>query len=280
MSSLFTAPTGLRAQRGVASFIAGLTPKGRAVLITLEVLLLLLLWQFLVGTLGLVNAVFFPPPLDVAQGFVELVQQGTLAENAIVSIQSWLTGFAIAVMIGVPLGLLMGSSVPVDRIFGPIAWTLYAAPAVAYQPLTKAWFGFGTGPVVFLIVISAVFPIMLNLAAGIRTTSPSLINAARVYGGSRMNVYRKILLPSAVPFLFAGLRQGAVLATIGMVVAELTGSSVGMGAVIIRSANTYNTDQSFAAIVLIVIWSVSMTQLVGVVERIVAPWNRRKEVGS
>ena len=71
-----------------------------------------------------------------------------------------------------------------------------------------------------------------------------------------------------------------MLATIGMVVAELTGSSVGMGAVIIRSANTYNTDQSFAAIMLIVIWSVSMTQLVGLVERWLAPWNRRKGAAS
>jgi len=276
MSSLFAVQAGSRGSKGVAGFIAGLSPRGRALLIAAEVVILLVIWQVLVGSLGLVNAVFFPPPLDVVDGLGDLIAAGTLGQAAASSAQSWLTGYGMAVLIAVPLGLLMGTSVPVDRVFGPIAWTLYAAPAVAYAPLTKAWFGFGAGPVVFLVVISAVFPIMLNLAAGIRTTSPSLLRAARVYGASRMEIYRKILLPSTVPFLFAGLRQGAVLATIGMVVAEITGSTVGMGAVIIRSANTYNTDQSFAAIALIVLWSISMTQLVSLIERIVAPWNRKK----
>jgi NitT/TauT family transport system permease protein len=273
MTALFSAG-GPRAQRGLAARIAALSPRGRVLVIAIEVLVLLVIWQLVVGVWGLINPVFFPPPLAVADGLGDLVAAGTLGENALVSLQAWLTGFALAVGIGVPLGLLMGSSVPVDRVVGPLAWTLYAAPAVAYQPLSKAWFGFGIGPVIFLVTISAVFPILLNVAAGIRTTNPSLIRAARVYGGGRLDLYRKVYLPSTVPFLFAGLRQGAVMATIGMVVAELTGSSTGMGALIMRSANTYRTDQSFAAILIVVIWSVSMTQLVSLIERRTAPWTR------
>ncbi|MRX43556.1 MULTISPECIES: ABC transporter permease [Agromyces] len=260
---------------GIAAWLAGLSGRGKALVLAGEVVVMLVVWELVVGVFGWINPVFFPPPSAVAQGFVELVQSGALAANLTVSIQAWLTGFAIAVVIGIPVGLLMGSVLPVDRIVGPIAWTIYATPTIAYQPLAKAWFGFGIGPVIFLVTISALFPILLNIAAGMRTTNQSIINAGRVYGANRLQLYRSVFLPSTVPFLFAGLRQAVVLATIGMVVAELAGSSSGMGALIIRAANTYQTDQAFAAIAVVVVWSVGMTQVVTLIERWVAPWTRK-----
>lgn len=260
---------------GVGTWLAGLSTRGKAVVIAIEVVVLLLLWQLVVGVLGWINPVFLPPPSAIAQGFGEIVSSGALAANAGISVQAWLTGFAVAVVVGIPVGLLMGSSLPVDRVIGPIAWTIYATPSIAYQPLAKAWFGFGIGPVIFLVTISALFPILLNVAAGMRTANPSIIRAARVYGAGRMRLYRSVYLPSTIPFLFAGLRQAVVLATIGMVVAELAGSSSGMGALIIRASNTYQTDQAFAAIAIVVLWSVGMTQVVTAVERWVAPWTRK-----
>ena len=260
---------------GIGAWLAGLSAAGKAGVLAIEVVVMLVVWQLVVGVFGWISPVFFPPPSAVVQGFGELVASGTLAANVLVSLQAWLTGFALAVVIGIPLGLLMGSLLPVDRVVGPIAWTIYATPTIAYQPLAKAWFGFGIGPVIFLVTISAVFPILLNVAAGIRTTNTSIIRAGRVYGASRMRLYRSVYLPSTVPFLFAGLRQAVVLATIGMVVAEMAGSSAGMGAVIMRAANTYQTDQAFAAIAIIVVWSVSMTQVVTLVERWAAPWTRK-----
>lgn len=260
---------------GIGAWLAGLSPAGKAGVLAVEVVVMLVIWELVVGVFGWINPVFFPPPSAIAQGFAELVAGGTLAANIAVSMQAWLTGFTIAVIIGIPVGLLMGSALPVDRIVGPIAWTIYATPTVAYQPLAKAWFGFGIGPVIFLVAISAIFPILLNIAAGMRTTNLSIIRAGRVYGASRTQLYRSVYLPSTVPFLFAGLRQAVVLATIGMVVAEMTGSSAGMGAVIIRAANTYQTDQAFAAIAIVVVWSVGMTQVVTLVERWVAPWTRK-----
>ncbi|BDZ55022.1 ABC transporter permease [Agromyces marinus] len=260
---------------GIGAWLAGLSARGKALVLAGEVVVMLALWQLIVGVLGWINPVFFPPPSAIAQGFVELVQSGALAANLGISIQAWLTGFSIAVVVGIPVGLLMGSVLAVDRIVGPIAWTIYATPAIAYQPLAKAWFGFGIGPVIFLVTISAIFPILLNVAAGMRTANPSIIRAGRVYGANRMQLYSSVYLPSTVPFLFAGLRQAVVLATIGMVVAELAGSSSGMGALIIRAANTYQTDQAFAAIAVVVVWSVGMTQVVTLVERWVAPWTRK-----
>ncbi|ANJ28376.1 ABC transporter permease [Agromyces aureus] len=275
MSVLFASGGPRSGRGGVAEWLGGLSTGGKAAVIAVEVFVVLLVWQLVVGYWGLINPVFFPPPLAIAQGFAEIVANGTLAANAVVSLQAWLTGFTIAVIVGIPVGLLMGASLPVDKVVGPIAWTIYATPAIAYQPLAKAWFGFGIGPVIFLVVVSALFPIMLNIAAGMRTTSPSLLRAARVYGGTQVDLYRRVFLPSTVPFLFAGLRQAVVLATIGMVVAELSGSSSGMGALIIRAANTYQTDQAFAAIGVVVCWSVGMTGVVTLVERWVAPWTRK-----
>jgi ABC-type nitrate/sulfonate/bicarbonate transport system permease component len=260
---------------GIAAWLAGLSARGKAAVIAIEVVILLVLWQLVVGVFGWISPVFLPPPLAIAQGFGEIVANGSLAANAGISVQAWLTGFALAVVVGIPVGLLMGASLPVDRVIGPIAWTIYATPSIAYQPLAKAWFGFGIGPVIFLVTISAIFPILLNVAAGMRTTNPSIIRAARVYGAGRMRLYRSVYLPSTVPFLFAGLRQAVVLATIGMVVAELAGSSSGMGALIIRASNTYQTDQAFAAIAVVVLWSVGMTQVVTAIERGVAPWTRK-----
>ncbi|WP_404433834.1 ABC transporter permease [Microbacterium lacus] len=262
-------------RRGLAAWLVSLSPRGKALVIAVEVVILLVVWELVVGVFRWINPVFFPPPSAIAQGFSEIVANGSLATNAAYSVQAWVTGFAIAVVIGIPVGLVMGSSLPADRIMGPIAWTIYATPTVAYQPLSKAWFGFGMGPVIFLVAISALFPILLNISAGMRTTSPSILRAGKVYGATRMDLYRKVFLPSTVPFLFAGLRQAVVLATIGMVVAEMTGSPTGMGALIIRATNTYQTDQAFAAIAVVVVWSVGMTQVVTLIERWVAPWTRR-----
>lgn len=264
----------VRTSEGLAARLGRLEPRYKALIFSAEVVLFLAAWQVVVGYWGLINATFFPPPLSVFDGFGELVSSGELTEHAFVSVQSWLTGFAVAAAIGIPLGLLMGSSLPVDRIVGPLAWAIYATPMLAYQPLSKAWFGFGTGPVVFLVVMGAIFPILLNVSAGIRTTNRSLVDAGRVYGGNRLQLYRKVFLPSTVTFLIAGLRQGAVMATIGMIAAEVTGSSTGMGALIMRTSNTYNTDQSFAVIAIVTLWSITMTQLIGVLGRVLAPWTR------
>ncbi|HEY1104801.1 MAG TPA: ABC transporter permease [Agromyces sp.] len=260
---------------GVGAWLAGLSPAGKAGVLAGEVVVMLLVWQLVVGVLGWINPVFLPPPTAIWQGFLQLVASGVLWPNLLISLQAWLIGFVIAAVIAIPLGLLMGTSLPVDRVAGPIAWTIYATPSIAYQPLAKAWFGFGIGPVVFLVAISALFPILLNVAAGMRTTNPSIIRAGRVYGASRLQLYRSVYLPSTVPFLFAGLRQAVVLATIGMVVAELSGSAVGMGALIIKSGKTYQTGQAYAAIAIVMLWSVGMAQLVSLVERWTAPWTRK-----
>ncbi len=238
-----------------------------------EVVVLLVLWQVLVGGLEVVNPTFFPPPLDTLEGFKALfATPDELWPHVEASVKAWVAGYALVLVVGIVGGLLIGTSLPVDKLAMPWVWTLYATPLLAYQPLAKAWFGFGIGPIIFLVFIGSVFPLLFNTAAGIRTVNRSQINAGRIFGASKPELYRKVLLPATLPYIMAGARQSAVIATISLIVAEMTTTSVGMGSLIVFTANQYNTDESFAAIVMVVVWSLTATTLIGLLGRRLVPW--------
>jgi ABC-type nitrate/sulfonate/bicarbonate transport system permease component len=245
------------------------------ILLIIEVIVILILWQVLIGHYELIHPVFFPPPLETLDGFLTLVGTGELWGHAWRSITSWTIGYFLAVTAGTAIGLIVGSSIAADRLSGPFLWAIYATPWLAYRPLTVAWFGFGVAPIVFLVFIASIFPILLNTSAGIRTTDKSMLNAGRIFGASKRDLFTKIFLPSTLPFTLTGMTQGAIMATIALTVAELTGAAVGMGALIIFKANTYKTNESFAAIVLLVIWSIVIVQVIQAVSRRLAPWTIR-----
>jgi NitT/TauT family transport system permease protein len=114
---------------------------------------------------------------------------------------------------------------------------------------------------------------MLNTAAGVSATEPGLVAAGRIFGASRLSIYRKIVLPSALPFVFAGMRQSMVMATIALLVGELTGAAHGIGALIANKTALYQTDEAFAAIILAVAWTLALTTLLDMVRRRVTPWS-------
>lgn len=258
--------------RGRRRFGQEMSTRTGVIVFAIEAVLLLVLWQWLIGSMRLVNPVFLPPPLDTVDGFRSLIDEGRLGSILSASLQAWTIGFVLAAAIGIGFGLVIGSSVAADRLLGPLVWPLYATPWLAYAPLSKAWFGFGLTPVVFIVFIAGVFPILLNTSAGIRTVNRSLVNAGRIFGANRWQIYRKVLLPATVPYILAGMRQSAVLTTVALVVAEMITSGRGVGGMIAYTANQYATEQSFAGIVIVVVWSVMMSQLIGLVGRRFAPW--------
>jgi NitT/TauT family transport system permease protein len=260
------------APRRAGSRWARLDTKSRAALLIVELLLLLLLWQVAVDTLELVPRIFFPPPTAIVGGFGEILDSGELAQHLSASIPAWIIGYGLAILVGVVAGVLLGAWLPFNRLAGPVLWSLYATPWLAWRPLSVAWFGFGIAPIIFLVFIAALFPVMLNTAAGVSAAEPSHISAGRVFGASRTSIYRKIVLPSAVPYVFAGMRQSMVMATIALLVGELTGAAHGIGALVANKTALYQTDEAFAAIILAVAWTLSLTALLDVVRRRVAPW--------
>ena len=140
--------------------------------------------------------------------------------------------------------------------------------------MTTIWFGFGATPIVFLVFLSAVFPILLNTATGIKTVEVSLLRAGRVFGASWWELYRKVRLPWTRPYVFAGMRTAIPTSVIGLLVGELVGSPKGLGAVIMIATSRFKTEQAFAAIVMLVVFSVGMVRLLTLAERLTAPWIR------
>jgi len=243
-----------------------------ALILGVESVLILVVWQVAVGGLELVNPVFLPPPLRIADGFATLFARPDLMDQLVASLLAWSLGFAAAIAVGVVLGILLGSSVPVEKLAGPILWTLYATPWLAYRPLSLVWFGFGLPPIVFLVFMASLFPVMLNTAAGVRAVEPSLLAAGRVFGIGRIATYRHILLPSALPFVLTGIRQSAVMATIALIVAEMTGSPDGIGSLISSLTARYQTGQVFALVAIAVLWTVGVGEVLKAIGRRAAPW--------
>lgn len=247
--------------------------------VAVELLVILLVWQIAQGVLKVVNPIFLPPPSEIGQGILDLIGRGDLGGHLAASLSNFLTGYLSGVGLGVVLGLLIGGSLPLTRLAGPIVWALYAMPWIAIRPMTVIWFGFGNGPIIFLVFFSVTLPVLINTAAGVRTVDRSLLRAAEVFGAGRLATWRKITLPATVPFVLTGMRLGVVTGFIALLVSEIVGAPRGLGNILAVGASRFRTDDVFAVIFLIITLSVTSVWLVGRIERRVAAWrpqgNRR-----
>lgn len=246
--------------------------RGRSILVLAEWAILLALWQLGVASWRLVNPVFLPAPLTILKTIGTLLGESVWWQNFQFSAVNWLTGYGLAAALGITTGLIAGTFFPAYRLIVPLAWLLYATPLVAIRPMTVVWFGFGAAPIVFLIFISAIFPIMLNTAAGVRTVEPSLLRAARVFGANRLAEYLKVVLPSTLPHISAGMRLAIPSSLIGMLVGELVGSPQGLGALITLASSTFKTERALAVVTILVVISVSLVRGSERLQRRLAPW--------
>lgn len=245
--------------------------------ILIEFAVILLVWQIAVAVLKLVSPVFLPAPTQIFDAFVRLLQKGDLIGHATYSLRNVAVGYAMGTSLGVVLGLLIGGSMPLTRLAGPIVWALYAMPWVAIKPMTTVWFGFGPEPIIFLVFLSSLLPVLINTAAGVRTIDRSLLRAAAVFGASRLDTWRKVMLPGSVPFVLTGMRLAVVTAFIALLVGEIGGSARGLGAVLNIAASKFRAADVFAVIVMVVTLSVTCVWVVGRIERRVASWRPRPQ---
>lgn len=247
---------------------------GYPALIAIEAILFLALWEWLTAVSRLVNPVFLPPPSKVVGALVDLFVSGEIWPHLRFSATTWSVGYGLAAVVGIAIGLLMGAFTPVGRLLGPLAWSLYATPHISIRPMLVIWFGFGAAPIMALVFVSAIFPILLTTAAGVRTVDPVLLRAGEVFGGRWLDIQRKIVLPSTLPFVVTGLRLAIPTSLIGMLVGEILGSGQGLGAILALGTATFRVDQAIAAIVILVTVSLSLLRLFGWIEHKVAPWRR------
>jgi NitT/TauT family transport system permease protein len=203
------------------------------------------------------------------------VASGELLEALKSSMLTLLTGFVTASLIGILGGLLIGRYRYVDAATDWIVNALYATPLIAIIPLVILWFGLGDAAKLFIVTILAVFPVLINTASGVRNVPSALIDVGAAFAANERQVFMKIILPAVLPYIMTGLRLGIGRAIIGMVAAEFFTAITGLGALIVKYGNQYDTASMFVPILILMLLGVSLTTLVRRVEEMFAPWRAR-----
>jgi NitT/TauT family transport system permease protein len=233
----------------------------------------LALWE-VVSRFIIANQLFLAAPSQIVAAIISLAATGELWHHVGVSGLEFLIGYVIASMLGIALGLAMASSVLAKQITQPWISGLYATPTIALAPLFILWCGIGIWSKVLVVIFLVLFPVTINTEAGLRTTSPRLIETVRSFGASRAQIFRMVSLPSAMPFIMAGLKLGIGRGLIGVVVAELFGSRAGLGQLISQSAETFNMPNLFAGVVILATAGIALTAGFSLLEQKLFPWTR------
>lgn len=227
-------------------------------------------WQ-IVGELS--NPITFPTFSSVVLALIDLVLHGGLIPALASSLELLAIGFAVAVVLGSFLGLLLGRYRLLDLALGPYVNALYATPEIALVPLILVWFGFGLGGRVVVVFLASFFPILINTYAGVRDAPAPLIEVARSMGVSgEIGILRKVVIPSAVPFLMAGLRLSIGRGVVGMAVAEVYLRLGGIGSLIVQYGAVFKTDYVIAAILPLPALGIGLTKLSAILERRLQAW--------
>ncbi len=243
------------------------------VLGALAVVLFFAAWQaiFLVVPF---NPLFISKPSLIAAGFVDLVASGELFDDLAVSAVPFFLGLGAAVVVGVPLGIVMGWRVRIGYALDPLMTIFYASPLVALAPLLVIFFGVGLPGKTIIVFSLAVFPFIFNACAGVRAVDRRLIDVVRSLGGGEWDLYRKVLLPSVLPFVVAGARIAIGRALIGVLVGEFFAASEGIGFAISRFGDLFAIDKMFACILTVMVIAVVLTEGIRFAERSAFPWRR------
>jgi NitT/TauT family transport system permease protein len=240
---------------------------------TLSVIGGLALWEF-VSRVLISNALFLAAPTQIIAAIVQLARTGELERHIAISAQEFAVGYVIASIIGIAFGFGMANSVRFKQALQPWISGFYATPTIALAPLFILWLGIGIWSKVLVVIFLVLFPVTINTEAGLRTTSERLIEMLRSFGASGSQIFFKVSLPSALPFILAGLKLGIGRGLIGVVVAELFGSRAGLGRLISQSADAFNMPELFAGVIVLAVAGIAMTAGFGWLEKRLVPWTK------
>jgi ABC-type nitrate/sulfonate/bicarbonate transport system permease component len=200
-----------------------------------------------------------------------------IAVNMWETTKIYMISMVIVVVVGIPFGLIMGGSKWADAILSPYVWTLSSLPRIAIYPIFLMLLGIGEGVKYAIILSTAIFPLIINTWAGVKTTEQSLINAAKVFGANKAQIYKKVVLPYTLPFVVSGVQQSLSRGMIGVVLAEfLSGATLngGIGWLIFRSAAAFNAPLTYAALLTLAVFALILVQGTRSMEAKIAPWRQ------
>lgn len=243
----------------------------RPLLGTFGVVAFLAFWQW-AGTSGFANPLFVSSPSRIIAALIGLSATGELGKDVAVSGEEFVYGFVLAIVVGIPLGILMGWYKPLEALLDPLVNFFYSTPRIALLPVMTIWLGIGMNSKIAIVFLGAVFAILINTIAGVQNLDHALLRAARSFGANDMQIFRTIALPGTVPFLLTGIRLGLGHALIGIVAGELYAAQAGVGFLIAVAGNTFQMDKVFAGVVLIAVAGMAMTEVFRRIEQHFQSW--------
>jgi NitT/TauT family transport system permease protein len=239
----------------------------------LSVITGLIVWQIF-SDYVVANPLFLASPMQVLSALVSLASSGELWPHLGTSALEFALGYAIASILGIAIGLLIATSSFWKSWLQPWISGLYATPTIALGPLFILWLGIGIWSKVLVVVLLVIFAVIINTEAGIRSTSERYLEMMRSFGATRSQLFLKVSLPSATPFILAGLKLGIGRGLIGVVVAELFGSRLGLGRMVGASADSFNMPELFAAVTILAVSGIAMTMGFAKLEARLVPWTK------
>jgi ABC-type nitrate/sulfonate/bicarbonate transport system permease component len=237
---------------------------------TLTVIAALILWEIFGRE---VNPIFGSHPLAIAAAFWKMVQSGLLLKALMQSMQAFIVGYGLSIILGVPLGLLIGRSRYLQASIGVFVTAAHAMPLVALVPLLVLWFGLGFTVKAAVVFLMAVFPIIINTWLGVRAVPKTLIEVGKSFVAPRHVILMRIILPATIPYIMAGIKLAVGRAVVAMVIAEFFTAISGLGAIIINAANAFDTASMFVPVIVIMILATGLNSCVSWIEHYVAPWH-------
>lgn len=222
------------------------------------------------------SKVVLSPPTAVARHLFLHARSLELPGLLVQSLGHTLLGYALAVLVAVPVGFLMGRSERAFVMFDPILNAIYSIPTIAFVPFLVIWFGLFFAARTALVFIMCVFDMLVTVAAGARNVPPNLIDVGRAFGADRKTLFRKVLLPASLPFLFTALRIGMVRAVIAMVTAELFFAAVNLGAYMQAAANRFDSAGLLAVLTMLSVLGLLAQEGLKALEVRLLPWHVRR----
>lgn len=238
---------------------------------TLVIGLFIALWE-IAPRVGLVDEVFLPPFSTVVDAFLDLVRSGAMWNHVSTSLTRSLTGFSIALVVAIPVGMAIAWYKPVADFINPILELFRNTAALALLPVFILILGIGETSKIALVLYASFFPILLNSITGVRTVDPLLIKSAVSLGLSPVRLFQKVILPAAVPSIFTGVRMAAASSILVLIAAEMVGARAGLGYLITAAQQNFQIPDMYAGILAISLLGLTFNGILVALERRFSRW--------
>ncbi len=219
-----------------------------------------------------IDPLLFSPPSAVLVEFADLLSTGRLQAAAVITMQALFLGYALAIICGIPFGVLMGIAPRFGDILQPYLYAIFSTPRVVVVPLIVVWFGIGFEARLFLVFFWSAIAISVNTAQGVRNARPDLVEVARSFGVGRLQLTRHVLIPGSIPFVLAGLRIGAERAIVGVIIAEMFLQIVGLGGLIREGSADLEPARMLCAVVVIAVMGTVIITILDALETRFQSW--------